>query len=154
MNNFELDSAILLLLVAMLLRKKKRKKIRPKRWWTRNFLLKRDTHGPRASLIEDLRSQDSLKEYLRMGSEDYNFLLEKIRPKIEKEHCVRAPISADDKLLATLRFLATGDSYSSIMFHHRISKPAISKFIPEVCDALVDILRNEIRVCKFTYSVD
>lgn len=145
MSDFELDSALLLLIAALLL-KNKRKKTRTKRWWSRNFLLKRDSHGPYSTLFEDLRTQDSLKEYLRMNSEDYNYLLEKIRSRIEKQHYVRAPISAEDKLLATLRFLATGDNYNSIMFHHRISKTAISKFIPEVCDALVDVLKNEIQV--------
>lgn len=145
MSDFELDSAVLLLIAALLL-KNKRKKNRTKRWWSRNFLLKRDSHGPYSTFFEDLRSQDSLKQYLRMNSEDFNYLLEKIRHKIERQHYVRAPISAEDKLLATLRFIATGDDYSSIMFHHRISKTAISKFIPEVCDALVDVLKNEMPV--------
>ncbi|KAG5882128.1 hypothetical protein JTB14_033859 [Gonioctena quinquepunctata] len=51
-------------------------------------------------------------------------------------------------LATTLRFLATGDSYSSLMYLHIISKSAISRFIPEVCKAIVSALRDCIKVPK------
>ena len=49
---------------------------------------------------------------------------------------LRNPLSPDEKLACTIRFLATGESYTSIQYQFRISKSAISLLVPEVCDAI------------------
>ena len=48
-------------------------------------------------------------KYSRMSPEQFDHLLSLIRPKIEKEYKVRPPISAEERLAATLRYLASGD---------------------------------------------
>lgn len=52
------------------------------------------------------------------------------------------------KLAVALRFLATGDSYSSLMYAFKISKQVISKIVPEVCEAIIEVLRNYVKVGK------
>ena len=56
---------------------------------------------------------------------------------------MRLPISAEEKLAVTLRFLATGESYESLMYQYRIHCTTIGSFIPEVCRAIYQCLKDE-----------
>ena len=49
---------------------------------------------------------------------------------------MRKPISASERVAMTLRFLATGESFSSLGFQFRISNHAISNIVFEVCEAI------------------
>ena len=55
---------------------------------------------------------------------------------------MRAPIPAEERLAATLRFLASGETYDSLMHQYRIHKTTISKIVPEVCQAIYDTLKD------------
>ena len=48
-----------------------------------------------------------------------------------------------EKLAITLRFLATGESHTSLRYQFRISDSAISLFIKPVCDVIYDELKEE-----------
>ena len=52
------------------------------------------------------------------------------------------PISAEEKLSVTLRFLATDESYKSPMYQFRIHRTTIAKFVPEVCEAIYKQLKD------------
>jgi hypothetical protein len=54
-------------------------------------------------------------------------------------------ISVQGSLAQTLRFLASGDSYVSLQYLFRISKQTISCIVPEVCEALVEKLKDYIQ---------
>ncbi|KAG5873935.1 hypothetical protein JTB14_014535 [Gonioctena quinquepunctata] len=56
---------------------------------------------------------------------------------------MRESISARDKLTITLRFLATGESYRSLMYTFQIADSTISLFVPEVCRAIYNSLKEE-----------
>lgn len=102
-----------------------------------------------ASLIADdqLTCGGHLKNFLRMSSSDFEMLLNKIGPIITKQDTNwRRAITPKERLLVTLRFLATGDSYHSMMYLFKISKQAISLIIPEVCLGLSKVLENEVKV--------
>ena len=67
-----------------------------------------------------------------------------MEPLISKaETNMRAPISAKLRLQVTLRFLASGASFSVIEDIFRIPKCTLSQIIPEVCDALWHELNKE-----------
>ena len=72
-------------------------------------------------------------------------LITKARPYVEKQKRVRDPISVEEKLAITLRFLTTGESYKSLRYQFRVSDSAISLFIKPVCDAIYDVLKEEYR---------
>jgi len=58
----------------------------------------------------------------------------------------RKAISVQERLALTLRFLASGDSYVSLQYLFKISKQASSCMVLEVCEALVEKLKDYIQV--------
>jgi hypothetical protein len=82
-----------------------------------------------------------------MSSSDFETLLNLTGSLISKgDTSFRRAIPAHERLAVTLRFLATGDSYHSLMYMFKISKQAIPKIIPNVCDALVNVLQDYVEV--------
>ena len=66
-----------------------------------------------------------------------------VGPSITKQTTrLRKPIPPEENLAVTLRFLATGESFESLMFSFRIHESTISKFIPEVCFAIYSGLKS------------
>ena len=120
-----------------------------RRWW-QTHLYKQRNAGNVGSLVSELKFQavsGHYKNFARMTPSDFEYLLNKIGKKVEKQDTVlRKAISAQDRLALTLRFLATGDSYSSLQYLFRISKQSISSIIPGVCQALADVLKENIKV--------
>lgn len=56
---------------------------------------------------------------------------------------MREAIPPGERLALTLRFLATGESYSSLQYQFRISVSAVALIVPEVCQAIYDALKEE-----------
>ena len=56
---------------------------------------------------------------------------------------MRKPITPEEKLAIALRILATGESYKSLMYQHRVSDSTISKFVPVVCDVVSKVFIDE-----------
>lgn len=140
---------VLLAEVHDLLEKEKNKK---KRKWVRDWIARRDKFGASAHLFKELADEDIMefKMCLRMSPENFQILLDLVTPKIEKQDTqMRDAIPPKIKLEVTLNFLATGNSYRSLQHFFRVSKPAISNFIPEVCDAIYESLREFIKVSLF-----
>ncbi|KAJ8928517.1 hypothetical protein NQ314_018933 [Rhamnusium bicolor] len=62
---------------------------------------------------------------------------------ITKYSYCRETISTTDKLIITLRYLATGESFRSLIFNYRVSESTISLFVPVVCEAIYEELKEE-----------
>jgi len=60
---------------------------------------------------------------------------------------MKKPISAAEYLAVTLRFLATGESYSTLEFQFRISKSTLSNMIPFVCKVICTVLKDDHLAC-------
>ncbi|MGH0146353.1 UNVERIFIED_CONTAM: hypothetical protein FKN15_007788 [Acipenser sinensis] len=56
---------------------------------------------------------------------------------------MRESISPAERLAVTLRFLATGEQFTSLAFNFRIRRFAISKIITETCEALYKVLKEK-----------
>jgi len=102
------------------------------------------------NLLADLKFQESsgqFHNFVRMSSEDFKFLLNAIAPKIKKmDTAMRKAVTVTERLVITLRFLATGDSYTSLQYLFKVSKQLISVIVPEVCGALIEVLKENVKV--------
>lgn len=130
---------------------RKNRRRRPRRWWQTQLYTNRSAHGCN-SLMAELKFQEvsgQYKNFTRMSPTDFDYLLTLIGPKIRRQDTKwRAAITVQERLAVTLRFLATGDAYSSLQYMFRISKQSISYIIPEVCGALIEALKENIQVRK------
>lgn len=119
------------------------KKKRNRRWWVKPWL----TQEGNKNISEHLcKSEDitSVRNFLRMNENTFEKLLEMVEEKISKRDThLRSCIPAKLKLIITLRYLATGESFTSLMYNFRISLSSISLFIPDVCKCIYETLKNE-----------
>lgn len=81
----------------------------------------------------------------------FDKLLNRIRPRIAKHNtCYQQALDPGLKLAVTLRYLASGDSYSSLAYDFRVRGNTISVFVPEVCRAIVEEYKDEVIPCPTT----
>nr|CAI5865358.1 unnamed protein product [Callosobruchus analis] len=82
-----------------------------------------------------------------MSSTDFEELLLMVGPIIRKINTnMREAIPEKVRLAICLRYLASGDSYRSLMYTFKISDSTISLIVPEVCNALNEVLKGYIKV--------
>ena len=115
---------------------KKIKDKKKKRWWTKKIY----TNRYNETFLRDLNAEvgsNQFQNFTRPSSEDFFIILNYIREKVAKQDTAyRKAITPEERLAITSRFLATGDSYSSLQYLFKISKQVISKIVPEVCQAI------------------
>jgi len=56
---------------------------------------------------------------------------------------MRRAITPHERLLVTLRFLATGRSYEDLKFSVSISTEALGVIIPETCAVIYEVLKKD-----------
>ena len=134
-------------IVLLLCVKKKWK--RAKTIWSKEMFQRRSQKGSYYNTFLELYSSPpdeafDFFAYTRMPKWVFDELLEAISPLISKNDTrLRDAIPAAARLEATLRFLITGMNYSQLQFVTRISNQALSKIIPEVCEAIYLKLKDK-----------
>nr|CAH7768608.1 unnamed protein product [Callosobruchus chinensis] len=104
-----------------------------------------------------LKNMDSghLKNFTLMTAEDFERLIILVGPKISKmDTKFRKAIPVQDRLAIKLRFLATGDSFTSLQSLFNVSKQRISIIIEETCNALIQALKEQIKVTLNYYYIN
>nr|CAI5845516.1 unnamed protein product [Callosobruchus analis] len=87
------------------------------------------------------------QNFTRMSSTDFAELLSMVGPIIRKVNTnMREAIPEKVRLAICLRYLASGDSYRSLMYTFKISDSTISLIVPEVCNALNEVLKGYVKV--------
>ena len=67
-----------------------------------------------------------------------------ISPRITHQQTyLREAITAEERLVITLRFLATGESFRSLQYLFRVSEHSISRIAMETCKAIVLVLQDK-----------
>lgn len=102
-------------LLLYLLRRRKNRRLGSKegRLWSKRFLINRSKTGA-YTLCKELSLNDipSFSNFARMYPSEFADLERKICPLIQRQNTnYRRSISAGERLMLTLRFLATGESY-------------------------------------------
>ena len=116
---------------------------RVKRGKTREWLKGRAEKGMFQTVIQlSLQDTPAFKEMTRMSQDQFKEILNAIEPDICKQSTKMGgePIVPTERLALMLRFLATGESSQSLHFQFRISRPAISSVVTEVCEAITKTL--------------
>ena len=150
MKMYEDDEATLVaissLFLGFTLADLERKKRRPRRIWVKEWIKNRQTKGAYSALLNEflLTDRKDYRRFMRMNTETFSEVLERIRPYITGARTVmREPISAEEKLAVTLRFLGTGEDFVSLSYLFRIHSTTISKFVPIVCHYIYHVLKRD-----------
>ena len=129
---------------------------RPRRrhnMWVKPWLLQREERGAYHNIVAELYATDipGLTNYMRMTPEFFEMIKARLEPRLARQATnYRAPISVGEKLALTIRYLATGESYTSLSCQFRVGRSTISKFLPEVCRAIQDEFTKEYLRCPTT----
>lgn len=89
--------------------------------WVKNYLKTRHF-----GIIDDLQLDEDIlfRNFTRMSRSNFYSILQIIEPEIKKQNTrFREAVPAKIRMLITLRYLATGDSFSSLMNLFKVSKP-------------------------------
>ncbi|CAH2108869.1 unnamed protein product [Euphydryas editha] len=100
-------------------------------------------------IFSDLLAEPSnqFEGFVRMSATDFELLLSRVGPLIEKQKTkFRVTIPSKIRLAVTLRYLATGDSYRSLHYLFKMSHQVISNIVRECCAALISVLKNMIKL--------
>ena len=99
-----------------------------------------------------LMNSNDFRNFLRVDEYTYEELSNLVGPKIEKQNTsMRDAISSNQRLSITLRFLATGNSFSDLKFFSAISERAIGRIVMETCGEINKILKYNIKVIITNY---
>jgi hypothetical protein len=111
--------------------------------WAKDWLLKRNNLS-HTNLLKELKLEPSdWYSYLRMDSEAYLELLQKVTPRIRKcDIVMRRAITPHERVSVTLRVLATRRIYEDLQFSAAISPQVLGVIIPETCAAVYEVLRK------------
>jgi hypothetical protein len=93
----------------------------------------------------DRESQGDYVGFVRMDRNLFAELVRRVSPHITKGRGKgRTPLEPELKLVVTVRYLATGNSYRSLAYSFRVPHNTISLFIPEVCKAISAVFKDEL----------
>lgn len=121
-----------------------------RRFWVRPWIRRRPQLGHYQRLMRELENEDeaSFRNFLRIEPMMFRELLARIGPRLTKRTTwYREPLEPGLKLAITIRHLATGDTYKSLMYGFRVPHNTISILVKEVCEALIEEFAEEVFAC-------
>ena len=153
----EVAAASLIVALVVKKRKQQKRKRKVRSSWIKPWLKRRDELGVYSTLLQEFRFEDHIEyhKFLRMGPDVFDELLCSVEAAIEGQNTeMRDAIPAKLKLAATIRFLATGACYADLQHLFRIHKSTLSKFIPDVCDAIYKKLKDRyLKVTMYIFNL-
>lgn len=126
---------------------------RRRRYWVRPWIARRPLFGQYERLLHELRDEDipAFKNFIRMEPAMFQELITRLGPRIAKNDTwYRKALDPGLKLAITLRYLASGDSYKSLMYGFRVADSTISLVVRDVCQAIIDEYAEEVIACPTT----
>ena len=79
----------------------------------------------------------------RMTPTKFEELYSKVSLFLSKPNARREPIGPEERLFVTLRYLVTGDAFTTIGHSYRISDTSVGRIVKETCKILWDRLLFE-----------
>ncbi len=103
--------------------------------------------------MDELRVEDvrSFRNFLRMEPAMFQEVVDRLIPRITKvDTFCRKALAPGLKLAITLKYLASGDNYHSLMYGFRVPHNSISIIIRDVCEAIIAEFADEVIECPTT----
>ncbi|XP_016656399.1 protein ANTAGONIST OF LIKE HETEROCHROMATIN PROTEIN 1-like [Acyrthosiphon pisum] len=147
-RNYEYEKALwrrkMIIICAMRLQLAKRNS--KKRWYVRPIFQERRNLGHHTLLVEEYKLNNSAKFYnfMRMSSSNFEDLLSMVGLLVYRIPTRPDVLSPGEILSATIRYLASGDSMSSIMYAFRIGESTVSIIVRECCLAIWKVLKIKV----------
>ena len=124
-------------------RMNKKRKYTRKRFWVKDWLLKRPTLGWCETILKELSEgrlydhEKDQKQFLRIDEGMFHYVLERVAPIIKKEDTnYRKAITPFERLAITLRYLGSG-STTDIQFGFRVSRSTLCYLVQNTLEAIV-----------------
>ena len=133
-----------LLTLILLWRRLRRRKYR-KRFWVRQIYAERKEKGEYHTLVREamLFDSDLFFRLFRMTPSKFEELLGFCAPRITRKKARREAIGPGERLSVTLRYLVTGDAFSTIAASYRLSCTSVGRIVKETCSVIWDVLSSE-----------
>ena len=91
-------------------------------------------------LLDDAKS---FKEFIRMDRLHFQFLVERLYPRlIKRDTVMRKSIKPDEQYCLFLRCIASGESFQSLEYQFQISRRTISRVIATVAKAIIHQMQD------------
>ncbi|XP_071626679.1 uncharacterized protein [Temnothorax longispinosus] len=108
-----------------------------KRFWVSPICSQREKHGFFKAILPSLQLEHlGFYNYFRMSSTKMEELLTLVGEDLKKQNCIRKPIPPAQRLALTLRFLASGDSMTSMHYQYLVGVTTASNIINTTCAVL------------------
>lgn len=144
--NWDDDLALLLWLRRrQKLERQKQINQRTARWWVHPIIKERYLQGAYNNLVLELRRDtERFCNFHRMSPLQFDQLLTMVEPIITKIYLTREPLHPGLRLSLTLRYLASGDSMTSLHYLYRVGKSTVPKIIAETTEAIWQALQPQV----------
>ena len=125
-ENFAVAAACLSIANTVTVARRKRRRGQ-KRMWVKPWIANRECEGSYHKLMKELEQDpEHYKNYMRMDPSTFEELATKLEPLLKKcDTKMRNAISPQEQLAVTLRFLATGETFTSLQYQFLINKGTI-----------------------------
>ena len=115
-----------------------------KRGPTRKCIKRREEEGIYSNLVQELMIEDTrtYREMMRMDYDSFKHILRLIEPYITPQNSGvsgQRVVTAAERLVVAIRFLATGETFTSLNLQFRISERAISYIVESVSKMVKNI---------------
>ena len=115
---------------------------------TRKWIQRSEEEGLYADLVQELMVEDTrtYREMMRMDYDCSKHILQLIEPYITPQNSGvsgKRVATVGERLVLTIRFLAMGETFSSLNLQFRISERAISYIVDSVSKAIVSYIGKE-----------
>ena len=133
--------------VLLLLRRRRRRRERERRrqWYIRPLNTTRRVDGEWYRIIQrmSLINSERHHQYFRMSVAKFDDLVRRVSPHIQHGSNHVHPISTEERLAITLRYLAHGHSHQSMAASFLLGVSTVGEIVREVCKALWLALKDE-----------
>ncbi|XP_073446473.1 uncharacterized protein [Dendrobates tinctorius] len=116
-----------------------------RRLWIHPIVELRESRGAYHTLYSELQTNpEKFMDYTRMSQQIFMYLLGHVQDAIRRQDTqLRRAIPPEERLLVTLRFLATGETLSSLHFQYRLGISTLFGIVVDTCRALCNVLCPE-----------